>query len=70
MNQIICYSDLLLLSKDPVQNVESLIELGADCVELMMDGPWWNEMEHVFDELASKLSIGCSVYNSSTCLGY
>lgn len=55
MNQIICYSDLLLLSKDPVQNVESLIELGADCVELMMDGPWWNEMEHVFDELASKL---------------
>lgn len=55
MNQQICFSDLPLLTKDVVSNVENLIKMGADIVEIMMDGKQWNDMEELFEDLAPKL---------------
>ncbi|TQR18666.1 sugar phosphate isomerase/epimerase family protein [Psychrobacillus vulpis] len=55
MKKSISYSDLVLLSKDIIENVKDLIQHGADKIELLMDGQEWNEMEGRFQELASQL---------------
>ncbi|WP_100332354.1 sugar phosphate isomerase/epimerase family protein [Bacillus xiapuensis] len=52
---LICYSDLALLSHHPFENTDQLIKHGAGKVELLMDGPCWDEMEDLFQELAPKL---------------
>lgn len=54
-NTSICYSDLILLSNDVVENVKQLMEWGAEQVELLMDGPQWDEMENLFKELVPRL---------------
>lgn len=56
MNLKVSYSDLILLNNDVLENVERLIEYGADKIELMMDGEKWNEMEALFDSLADQLN--------------
>lgn len=55
MKKTICYSDLALLSNNLLHNIDTLIEHGADKIELLMDGPEWNAMENLFQELAQKL---------------
>ena len=55
MKRKICYSDLPLLTKDLLKNVNDLIEYGADKVELLMDGQKWDDMEKLFRKLAFKL---------------
>lgn len=51
----ICYSDLVLMTNEIVENVEKLIQHGADAVELLMDGDKWDEMEALFPTLAEQL---------------
>ncbi|WP_400164472.1 sugar phosphate isomerase/epimerase family protein [Brevibacillus sp. TJ4] len=65
MNQNICYSDLPLITKDIVTNVEELIAHGAEKVELLMDGDKWDDMELLFEGVASRLKalpIGYTVH--------
>lgn len=65
MKKEICYSDLLLITKDIFENIEELIEYGADKVELMMDGDKWDEMERLFDDFTPKLKalpVGYTVH--------
>lgn len=65
MKRKICYSDLPLVSKDPLKNVHDLIEYGADKVELLMDGEKWDDMEKSFKKLSSKLKelpIGYTIH--------
>ncbi|WP_249869111.1 sugar phosphate isomerase/epimerase family protein [Oceanobacillus saliphilus] len=54
-NKAIIYSDLPLLNEDLMENIQRLMEHGADKIELMMDGEKWNEMEMLFDSIAPKL---------------
>ena len=51
----IIYSDLPLLNEDIIENIQKLIDHGADKIELMMDGEKWNDMELLFDDIASQL---------------
>lgn len=51
----VCYSDLVLITNEIVENVEKLIQHGADAVELLMDGDKWDEMEALFPALAEQL---------------
>lgn len=55
MAKNIGYSDLILISKDILVNIQQLIEHGADKIELLMDGPKWNDMEDIFPELKQQL---------------
>ncbi|WP_067727621.1 sugar phosphate isomerase/epimerase family protein [Oceanobacillus damuensis] len=55
-NQKITYSDLPLLNRDIIENVQQLIEHGADKVELMMDGDKWDDMELLFEPVAKQLN--------------
>ncbi|MGN8683273.1 sugar phosphate isomerase/epimerase family protein [Gracilibacillus sp. HCP3S3_G5_1] len=54
-NKSVTYSDLPLLNKGIIENVQQLIEYGADKIELMMDGDKWEEMEQLFEPLANQL---------------
>lgn len=51
----ICYSDLVLITNEIVENVKKLIQHGADAVELLMDGDKWDEMEALFPALTEQL---------------
>jgi len=51
----ICYSELLLLGNPVLQNVDSLIALGGDRVELMMDGEPWDDSDGRWNNLADEL---------------
>lgn len=51
----ICYSDLVLITNEIVENVKKLIQHGADVVELLMDGDKWDEMEGLFPALTEQL---------------
>ncbi|WP_413363395.1 sugar phosphate isomerase/epimerase family protein [Lysinibacillus sp. 3P01SB] len=51
----ICYSDLVLITNEIVENVKKLIQHGADVVELLMDGDKWDEMEALFPALTEQL---------------
>lgn len=65
MKKNICYSDLILLSNNLLENANELIKHGADKIELLMDGQEWNDMEDLFQELASKfrsLPVGFSIH--------
>lgn len=55
MDKEICYSDLLLLTNDLEENIQQLINHGADKIELLMDGDKWDGMEQLFSILAPKL---------------
>lgn len=55
MKEQINYSDLALLSHDVVENVQKLVAHGAASVELLMDGPYWNQMEDQFSTLVPAL---------------
>lgn len=55
MKNAVYYSDLLLLTKGILSNVHTLVEYGADGVELLMDGPLWDKMENVSHDLAIEL---------------
>ncbi|SER24405.1 Sugar phosphate isomerase/epimerase [Gracilibacillus ureilyticus] len=52
----VTYSDLVLLNKDMIENVQQLIEYGADKIELMMDGDKWDEMDRLFEPVAAQLN--------------
>lgn len=45
MNKKIGYSDLALLTQPVEENIEKLIEHGADEIELLMDGIKWDDMD-------------------------
>ncbi|MFM9280584.1 sugar phosphate isomerase/epimerase family protein [Paenibacillus jiagnxiensis] len=45
MNKQISYSDLPLLTRSVEENVEQLLEHGADKIELLMDGIQWDDMD-------------------------
>ena len=51
----VCYSDLVLITNEIIENVEKLIQHGADVVELLMDGDKWDEMEALFPSLVEQL---------------
>lgn len=55
MKKHVGYSDLALLSNNLMENIDLLIKHGADKIELLMDGPEWNQMEDLFQELVLKL---------------
>ncbi|MEF3306136.1 sugar phosphate isomerase/epimerase family protein [Paenibacillus sp. GYB003] len=55
MNNIISYSDLLLLGGKPEQNAETLLREGAAHIELLLDGEAWDEMEAAMERLAAHL---------------
>lgn len=56
MDKSVSYSDLNLLNSNPVKNVEQFIEHGAGSVELMMDGCFWNDINHQAVKLGAKLT--------------
>jgi len=56
MKTTISYSDLILLNNNILDNVNQLIEHGADQIELMMDAEKWNDMELLFEPLAKELN--------------
>ncbi|WP_156290561.1 sugar phosphate isomerase/epimerase family protein [Oceanobacillus salinisoli] len=51
----IIYSDLPLLNEDIMENIKQLMEHGADKIELMIDGEKWNDMEMLFEKIATQL---------------
>lgn len=51
----IYYSELCLLGRDVLSNVDKLIANGADNIELMLDGPGWDRFEMRMDSLVPKL---------------
>lgn len=60
----ICYSELISLGNPVLENIEKLIDLGAERIELMMDGtPWdtekdnWNELALELKKLPVKYSV-------------
>ncbi|GLY09239.1 sugar phosphate isomerase/epimerase family protein [Pseudobacillus badius] len=55
MHKTICYSDLAVLSHGLFDTIDELINYGADKIELLMDGPKWDQMEDLFLELAPRL---------------
>ncbi|XJZ27767.1 sugar phosphate isomerase/epimerase family protein [Bacillota bacterium Lsc_1132] len=65
MNKEICYSDLPLITNDIFENIKELIAMGADKVEMLMDGDQWDEMERQFADFAPKLKalpVGYTVH--------
>lgn len=67
-NMKIVYSDLCLLGGDCIENVSTLVDHGADCVELMMDGGWWDGYQTRKVKLASELgSLPVSYTLHSPC---
>ena len=53
---MISYSDSCLLNYGIEDNIEKLIENGADSIELMMDGQYWGDTEATIRSLSGKLS--------------
>jgi sugar phosphate isomerase/epimerase len=51
----ISYSELILLNNSVLENVDHLIHLGADRVELMMDGAAWDSYGADFSQLVKEL---------------
>ncbi|MNW25518.1 endonuclease IV [compost metagenome] len=55
MNTQISYSDLPLLTRSVEENVERLMEHGADKIELLMDGIQWDQMDEQIRAMKSVL---------------
>ena len=51
----ISYSELALLGKPVLENVDSLIALGAKKIELMQEGEPWDDVDRQWDKLAKEL---------------
>lgn len=65
MKKEICFSDLILLANPIEQNVEQLIECGADKVELLMDGPLWDAIDEQIAKMSRilpKYEVGYSIH--------
>jgi sugar phosphate isomerase/epimerase len=52
----IVYSDLCLINRDPLENVKIIAESGVGGVEIMLDGPFWNDMEGQMESLTPLLN--------------
>lgn len=50
------FSELCLVNEDLLNNVKSLIDYGAEHVELMLDGKSWDGYENRMDELCDELN--------------
>lgn len=46
MKNDIYFSDLIFLGNKPQRNVETFLDHGISCIELMMDGAYWDEFLH------------------------
>jgi sugar phosphate isomerase/epimerase len=51
----IYYSELCVLGGNVFENVDKLIESGADHIEVMLDGQCWNEFHNRMDDLVIEL---------------
>ncbi|MEA4846847.1 MAG: sugar phosphate isomerase/epimerase family protein [Clostridiaceae bacterium] len=59
MKKTVSYSDLLLIRGegfDVIENIKTLRQYGADSVELMMDGVYWDRMDERIEELSNTLA--------------
>ncbi len=52
----IFFSELCLVNGNLLDNVKSLIDCGADYIELMLDGTSWDGFENKMDELCLQLA--------------
>jgi len=51
----IYYSELCVIGGDIFENVDKMIEGGADHIELMLDGQHWNEFHNRMDDIVFEL---------------
>ncbi len=59
----ICSSELILLNNPVMENVDSLIEIGSDRIELMMDGAAWDSYHEDFSKLSQELKSRDAYYS-------
>ncbi|HWR12360.1 MAG TPA: sugar phosphate isomerase/epimerase family protein [Rectinemataceae bacterium] len=59
----IFYSELCLIGGGVEDNVDSLIENGAEHIELMLDGAGWNDFHLRMEELSSMLKTKKATYS-------
>lgn len=53
---MISYSDLCLLNNDIEENIQKLILGGADCIELIMDGDFWKDINCAITKLSDSIT--------------
>ena len=62
----IFYSELCLLGKNPIENVDRMVSAGAENVEVMLDGPGWDRFDIRMDPLAGELKKRDVAYSVHT----
>ncbi|AET58012.1 xylose isomerase domain-containing protein [Paenibacillus terrae HPL-003] len=63
MNTQISYSDLPLLTCSVEENVEQLVNHGADKIELLMDGIQWDRMDEQIKKIGKALRLHHSAFS-------
>lgn len=53
---MIGYSDLFLLNHDALENVKKIAGAGVSCVEILLDGLFWDDLEGQAERLAPALN--------------